>query len=70
MQIPTHMLAIEISDDLLQPTQRATPKPTGKQVLIKVNAAGVNRPDVMQRKGLYPPLWALLIFQAWKCLEQ
>lgn len=55
MQIPTHMLAIEIIDGLLQPTQRATPKPTGKQVLIKVSAAGVNRPDVMQRKGLYPP---------------
>ncbi|SJM95033.1 NAD(P)H-quinone oxidoreductase [Crenothrix polyspora] len=55
MQIPTHMLAIEIIDGLLQATQRATPKPTGKQVLIKVSAAGVNRPDVMQRKGLYPP---------------
>lgn len=55
MQIPTQMLAIEVIDGLLQPTQRTTPKATGKQVLIKVSAAGVNRPDVMQRKSLYPP---------------
>lgn len=55
MQIAPDMLAIEIRDGLLQATQRATPKPQGQQVLIKVQAAGVNRPDVMQRLGLYPP---------------
>jgi NADPH2:quinone reductase len=55
MQIPADMLAIEIIDSALQPTMRPTPKPVGQQVLIKVAAAGVNRPDVMQRKGLYPP---------------
>ena len=31
------------------------PEPGAGEVLIKVAAAGVNRPDVMQRKGLYPP---------------
>ena len=31
------------------------PKPSPGEVLIRVSAAGVNRPDVMQRKGLYPP---------------
>nr|WP_087145899.1 NAD(P)H-quinone oxidoreductase [Crenothrix polyspora] len=49
------MLAIEIIDSALQPTTRPTPKPVAHQALIKVAAAGVNRPDVMQRKGLYPP---------------
>jgi NADPH:quinone reductase-like Zn-dependent oxidoreductase len=31
------------------------PVPENGEVLIKVHAAGVNRPDVMQRQGLYPP---------------
>ncbi|MDO9169440.1 MAG: NAD(P)H-quinone oxidoreductase [Methylobacter sp.] len=48
------MLAIEIENGALKPIQRAMPKPSANQVLIKVAAAGVNRPDVMQRKGLYP----------------
>ncbi len=52
------MLAIEISQpgncDVLLPTSRAIPEPLPGQVLIKVVASGVNRPDVMQRKGLYP----------------
>ncbi|NOT83746.1 MAG: NAD(P)H-quinone oxidoreductase [Methylococcaceae bacterium] len=39
----------------LQPIQCHLPEPAAQQVLIKVAAAGVNRPDVMQRKGLYPP---------------
>ena len=55
MQIPPTMLAIEIRDGRLQPTYRPTPNPQGQQVLIRVQAAGVNRPDVMQRLGLYPP---------------
>jgi len=53
------MLAIEIVAGSLKLTERAIPKPGINQVLIKVTAAGVNRPDVMQRKGLYPaPLGA------------
>ncbi|MFU8789845.1 MAG: NAD(P)H-quinone oxidoreductase [Methylobacter sp.] len=51
-----HMLAIEIDNSALKPTQRPIPVPSANQVLIKVAAAGVNRPDVMQRLGLYPPL--------------
>ncbi len=39
----------------LQPMQRPIPAVGADEVLIRVVAAGVNRPDVMQRKGLYPP---------------
>ncbi|MGZ4970509.1 MAG: NAD(P)H-quinone oxidoreductase [Methylobacter sp.] len=55
MPLPEQMLAIEIDNGVLQPVQRSVPTPSANQVLIKVAAAGVNRPDVMQRKGLYPP---------------
>jgi len=55
MMIPEFMQAIEIEADTLQLTARLTPKPACHQVLIKVVAAGVNRPDISQRKGLYPP---------------
>ncbi|HVZ51889.1 MAG TPA: NAD(P)H-quinone oxidoreductase, partial [Pseudolabrys sp.] len=41
--------------EALAPEQRPVPVPGEGEVLIKVAAAGVNRPDVMQRKGLYPP---------------
>jgi putative PIG3 family NAD(P)H quinone oxidoreductase len=41
--------------EVLQIVERDVPKPTGQEVLIRVFAAGVNRPDVMQRKGNYPP---------------
>jgi NADPH2:quinone reductase len=41
--------------EVLEPEQRPIPAPGAGEVLIKVAAAGVNRPDVMQRKGLYPP---------------
>ncbi|MGR8934069.1 MAG: NAD(P)H-quinone oxidoreductase [Gammaproteobacteria bacterium] len=55
----TTMLAIEISHpgvpEVLTPQRRAIPAPAAGQVLIRVAAAGVNRPDVMQRMGLYPP---------------
>lgn len=40
--------------DVLQLQQRPTPQPQAGEVLIKVMAAGVNRPDVTQRKGHYP----------------
>ncbi|MFT5439964.1 MAG: NADPH2:quinone reductase [Alphaproteobacteria bacterium] len=57
--LPVEMTAIEIVEpggpDVLQPTRRTVPTPEDHEVLIKVAAAGVNRPDVMQRKGQYPP---------------
>ncbi len=53
------MQAIEIisteSAGRLQLTERNKPAPAPDQVLIDVYAAGVNRPDIMQRQGLYPP---------------
>jgi NADPH:quinone reductase len=49
------MLAIEVQSGKLAPAERPVPIPKTGQALIKVMAAGVNRPDVMQRKGLYPP---------------
>lgn len=41
--------------EVLQMQERSTPRPTANEVLIKVMAAGVNRPDIAQRKGVYPP---------------
>ena len=59
MTLPTEMVAIEISEpgapDVLKPGTRAMPVPGENEVLIRVAAAGVNRPDVAQRKGVYPP---------------
>ncbi|MEQ1544957.1 NAD(P)H-quinone oxidoreductase [Methyloglobulus sp.] len=55
MQISNIMCAIEVQSGKLVPIERAVPVPKTGQVLIKVMAAGVNRPDVMQCKGLYPP---------------
>jgi len=55
MQLPNTMQAIEIKAGALKLTERPMPIPADYQVLIKIAAAGVNRPDVMQRKGLYPP---------------
>src|SRR4051812_48444216 len=53
------MIAIEISrpgdPEVLVPTERPSPEPAVGEVLIKVAAAGVNRPDVFQRRGRYPP---------------
>lgn len=53
------MRCIEISapggPEVLVPATRAMPQPKPGEVLIQVAAAGVNRPDVVQRKGLYPP---------------
>lgn len=53
------MRAIEISrpgaPEVLAACQRPRPQPAAGEVLIKVAAAGVNRPDVFQRKGQYPP---------------
>jgi NADPH:quinone reductase len=41
--------------DVLQPVERPLPVPGPGEYLIRVAAAGVNRPDVLQRKGHYPP---------------
>jgi NADPH2:quinone reductase len=57
--LPTRMTAIGIKaaggPDMLVPEERAVPKPGAGEILVKVAAAGVNRPDVMQRQGNYPP---------------
>lgn len=57
--LPTQMTAIGIKTaggpDMLVPQQRPVPGPGAGEILVKVAAAGVNRPDVMQRMGLYPP---------------
>ena len=59
MTIPSAMQAIEISTpggpEVLTLAERPTPSPAGNEVLIRVAAAGVNRPDVLQRMGMYPP---------------
>ena len=53
------MLAIEIAapggPEVLRPVERPAPAPRSGEVLIRVEAAGVNRPDIMQRQGKYPP---------------
>lgn len=53
------MTAIEIGEpggpETLQPVKRPVPTPGPDEILIRVAAAGVNRPDVMQRTGDYPP---------------
>jgi NADPH:quinone reductase len=53
------MIAIEISrpggPEVLTPVERPDPVARAGEVLIRVEAAGVNRPDVMQRRGRYPP---------------
>jgi NADPH2:quinone reductase len=59
MTIPARMTAIAIREpgapDVLVPQERDTPQPKTGEMLVKVAAAGVNRPDVMQREGKYPP---------------
>lgn len=56
--IPDMMTAVEISvpggPDVLKPCKRPVPQPGEGEVLVRVAAAGVNRPDVVQRMGLYP----------------
>ena len=56
---PSRMTAIGIKTpggpEALAPEERPVPTPGPTEVLVQVKAAGVNRPDVMQRKGQYPP---------------
>jgi NADPH2:quinone reductase len=53
------MIAIEITapgpPEVLEPVDMPDPRPRVGEILIKVAAAGINRPDVMQRRGRYPP---------------
>src|SRR5690349_120665 len=57
--IPDVMRVVEIAapggPEQLRLASRPTPKPGKGEVLVKVAAAGVNRPDVLQRRGVYPP---------------
>lgn len=59
MDLPDVMTAIEISQpggpEVLRPVTRPVPRPGAGEVLVRVAAAGVNRPDVLQRRGFYPP---------------
>tara|TARA_R100000687_G_scaffold82937_1_gene83881 strand:- start:4112 stop:5122 length:1011 start_codon:yes stop_codon:yes gene_type:complete len=59
MSLPARMQAIEITTpggpEVLKLTEVETPQPRTGEVLVKVHAAGVNRPDVSQRAGAYPP---------------
>ncbi len=56
--LPATMRAVEISapggPEVLKPVERPLPTAKDHEVLIKVVAAGINGPDIMQRKGLYP----------------
>src|SRR6201987_3017597 len=58
-KVPAQMTVIGISKpggpEVLLPETRAVPEPGPDEILIKVMAAGVNRPDVAQRMGHYPP---------------
>jgi putative PIG3 family NAD(P)H quinone oxidoreductase len=56
---PDEMTAIDFEEpggpEVLQPVIRPVPQPGAGEVLVKVAVAGVNRPDVIQRRGFYPP---------------
>ena len=58
--VPDEMTAIAIEGgkgpaEALKPVQIARPEPKDGQILIRVRAAGINRPDIIQRMGFYPP---------------
>jgi NADPH2:quinone reductase len=59
MALPARMTVIAIREpgvpEMLVPEQRPVPAPGAGEILVKVAAAGVNRPDVRQRQGTYPP---------------
>jgi NADPH:quinone reductase len=59
MTLPKQMTVVEIAapggPEVLRAATRPVPHPAGGEVLVRVEAAGVNRPDVMQRLGKYPP---------------
>ena len=57
--LPAEMTVIEISEpggpEVLKRATRPVPVPKAGEILIRVRAAGVNRPDIQQRAGAYPP---------------
>ena len=59
MPLPDTMTVVKILEsggpEVLVSAERPLPEPTPEQVLIKVSAAGVNRPAALQRAGSYPP---------------
>ena len=59
MTLPREMTVVEIAapggPEQLKTAIRPVPQPGDGEVLVRVEAAGVNRPDVMQRQGRYPP---------------
>src|SRR5271170_7881500 len=59
MSVPLEMTVVEIAapggPEQLKVAHRPVPRPGDHEVLVRVAAAGVNRPDVMQRQGRYPP---------------
>jgi putative PIG3 family NAD(P)H quinone oxidoreductase len=59
MTLPERMIAIDPESpggpEVMVPVERPVPQPGAGEVLVRVAAAGVNRPEVMQRQGLYPP---------------
>src|SRR5574341_541994 len=59
LMLPETMTVIEAKGsggpEVLVPATRPVPRPGRREVLIEVAAAGINRPDVLQRQGLYPP---------------
>ena len=59
MTLPAEMRVVEISapggPDVLRPATRRVPQPKAGEILIRVHAAGVNRPDALQRAGAYAP---------------
>ena len=59
INLPTQMRAVEITQpggpEVLVIGERPVPEPGAGEVLVRVVAAGVNRPDVLQRRGFYPP---------------
>ena len=59
MTLPTTMRAVEITTpggpEVLVAGERPVPAPGPDEILIRIAAAGVNRPDCLQRAGAYPP---------------
>lgn len=58
-ELPSQMTAIEIAGPggphMLRPARRGVPEPKAGEILVRVRAAGVNRPDMLQRQGHYAP---------------
>ena len=58
MRVPNEMTAVVLDGfgeaDVLMPARRPVPRPETGEILIEVFAAGVNRPDILQRRGAYP----------------